>query len=130
MRLVRIFPQNWEIVISYLAILFIALFLGDGLQPLVFIVGTITALAIFSLKTKQTIGNIPRSILKTWIFLICYIVLRTLFSDSVGLSISTTIRLFLGFVVFYLFANYLNHQKQIHFFLTNLTILSASISLI
>ncbi|MEK7166010.1 MAG: O-antigen ligase family protein, partial [Patescibacteria group bacterium] len=62
--------------------------------------------------------------------LLGFYILRTIFSDSIGLSITATLRLFMGFTVFYIFAVYLTGPKLLQFFLNILTLISTIASLI
>ncbi|MEK7166009.1 MAG: hypothetical protein AAB874_04355, partial [Patescibacteria group bacterium] len=57
-----LFPQNWEIILTFNFFILIALFFGDGLQPFVdvFAAGVLSVLGWYALKTKQPTGSISR----------------------------------------------------------------------
>lgn len=82
-----------------------ALFLGDGKQAFVEVyvgIGILCAYASTWMK-KIPLSPLPRPIGLLWTAIILYFIVRTFFSDSAGYSISATVRLLEGYLVFVLF---------------------------
>lgn len=119
--------QKNILITLFFVFLGISLFLGDGKQPLVDIFAgiNIVCLAVFTLLTQEKKRNIPSKIQTAWVLLIGYFVFRTIFSDSVGYSISTTLRLCMGYVIFYLFYSFFD-KKQLYSFTRALLLFCAT----
>lgn len=86
-------------------ILFVSLFLGEAKQGLVeiYFAGAVPLLALLFLRQKSSIHSLPMPVNIAWILLISYFSVTTWFSASVGYSISATMRIFMAYVVFYVF---------------------------
>lgn len=109
-------PEN-TLITMFFVFLAISLFLGDGKQPLIdiFAAVNISALAIYTLLTQRAKHTLPPKMQMAWVLLIGYYVIRSIFSDSVGYSVSTTLRLLMAYVTFYLFYCYINRNQLLHF---------------
>ncbi|MCX6793764.1 MAG: O-antigen ligase family protein [Candidatus Gottesmanbacteria bacterium] len=83
----------------------ISLFLGDGKQPLIDVVWAVEILLLYAIYHLQNrkLRVLPRTLHVAWVMLLGYCVVRTVFSDSVGYSLSTVIRLFDAYLVYRLF---------------------------
>jgi len=91
----------------FFAFLFVLVLLGDGKQPNgdVVAAGGILGLFLWG-RTKGRIAlRIPPVLNTVWATLLLYFVGRTVFSDSVGYSISTTIRWVMAYLVFVFFSS-------------------------
>lgn len=86
----------------------LGLFLGDGKQNVIDIwmgIG-IGFLYFYAFFINPQLKSLPKSINVAWLLFIGYCVIRTLFSDSVGLSITQTIRYAQGYLIFQFFYSY------------------------
>lgn len=83
----------------------ISLFLGDGLQPSVDVFWALTILVLYAVFfiQRREIRPLPRPLAVAWGCLLGYFILRTAFSDSVGYSLSATVRLIEAYLVYHLF---------------------------
>ncbi len=124
-KLISQLPQNWEITTIFFTFLTIALFLGDGLQPIVDIyVGIcLSTLGMYALWFKKPQRTFPQKLFRLWLILLVYYGVRTIFSDSVGLSISATMRLLMAAVAYYLFYIY-SDVDSLSWFCLNLIFMS------
>ena len=104
MKPLRFIRKNLVLVLFFV-FLGIALFLGDGKQVFVevFLAGGIVFLYALFFIQKRKIKPLPSTIFILWFLIITYFIVRTVFSDSVGYSVSATIRLIEGFLVYQLF---------------------------
>lgn len=91
-----------------------ALFLGDGKQAFVEVYMGVGILCAYGLLwyRKIPLAPLPRTIGFLWIATIGYFIIRTIFSDSVGYSISTTIRMIEAYLVFSLFYSFATTKTQ------------------
>jgi O-antigen ligase len=97
--------RTQAILLLFGFIITISLFLGDGKQPVIDVAWACEILllyAIYYLQNKK-LRVLPGAIEITWILLLGYCVVRAVFSDSVGYSLSTVIRLFDAYLVYRLF---------------------------
>lgn len=97
-----------------LFLFFLSLFLGDGKQPIIdiFVGIGLVCVSLWRWRTQSAINNqqssphnLSRPVLLSWLVLLIYFALRTIFSDDVGYSMSATTRLFEGFLFFYIFSS-------------------------
>lgn len=98
---------NWPLIIFFTSIL-ISLFLGDGKQPFIdlFAVVVIVFIYLYTYFRKEQKVQLPNRLNFVWIILIVYYLIRTVYSDSIGLSVSTSIRLIEAYLIFYFFYCY------------------------
>ena len=91
--------------ILFFVLLFVLVLLGDGKQPVVDLVATAGILSLFVIRAieKRPVAQLPRWINFAWTAVLLYLVTRTAFSDSVGYSISATIRWTMAYLVFVFF---------------------------
>lgn len=101
----------WEDKIGMIAVFLFffvsSLFLGDGKQPFVDVWWALGILTMYGVRYYRRGGfdlqSLPRSIGTLWIGLIVYYAMLIPFSDSAGYSISATIRLIEGYLIYVLF---------------------------
>ncbi|GEM_PF-721403 len=98
--------KNSELAIFFF-FLTISLFLGDGKQPFVDIWWALGILTMYGIRYYQRgrldLRLLPRLIGFAWTTLILYYIVVTFFSDSVGYSITATVRLIEAYLLFVLF---------------------------
>jgi O-antigen ligase len=95
--------------------LFVLLFLGDGKQSIIDVVGI--AVVIFLWLSRRyyrhpTSAPLPSPLEPAWLLLLVYIALTTIFSISVGFSISSTIRYLMAYLIFTFFYSASIEEKQ------------------
>lgn len=92
---------------TYLALLFPGLFLGDGKQSIINIYGAATSLVLWVLYLltgpRASLKRLPRLISWSWAVVAAAIIASAWFSDSVGLSVSWTVRMIGAYLVYRLF---------------------------
>jgi O-antigen ligase len=90
---------------AFFLLLFVALFFGDGKQVAVdtFFAGGIISLWIIAFYQKQERRLLPRAARLLWVAVFAAYAVSTVFSDSMGYSISSVARLCMGFLVYSLF---------------------------
>lgn len=105
------------IFFAFFLLIFAALFLGDGKQAAAdtFFAGVILSLWIVALYQKQKIRPIPATTQFLWVVVFAAYAVSTLFSDSVGYSISSAARLCMGYLTYRLFYS-LSSPKTLHVF--------------
>lgn len=108
---------------GFLGILFYGLFLGDGYQTLIepYSAGSVVVLFLLFWVTKRPLFSLPGPIQIAWSGVGAVFILSTLFSRSIGYSISELVRLIAGFLVFILFYN-LSSKQLISIFLKQLIV--------
>lgn len=92
-------------VILFFFLLFVGLFLGDGKQGVIEIFGVATVLVLWGLRflQKGDIKQIPKSLIFPWCTVAAAALLSTIFSDSIGFSVSWWTRLLSGYLIYRLF---------------------------
>ncbi len=111
-----------HIVFGILSCFFIiGTLLGDGKQPI--IIDAVTSVVVISLyilssqylhKERQ----LPQSISLLWIINIGYWILRSIFSDSIAYSITTSMRFIMTYLIFTFFYEYGTRSHQRYFVIT------------
>ncbi|MBU1326569.1 O-antigen ligase family protein [Patescibacteria group bacterium] len=93
------------IFFAFFLLLFAALFLGDGKQAAAdtFFAGGMLSLWIVALYQKKKIRPIPAVAQLLWAAVFTAYAISTLFSDSIGYSISSIVRLSMGYLAYHLF---------------------------
>jgi len=99
--------------ILFFVLLFGLTLLGDGKQAMVDVVAAAGILCLFVVHRMRrgVIVALPRRITLAWGVLLVYFLIRTLFSDSVGYSISASLRWVMAYLVFAFF-NPGAHEKK------------------
>ena len=96
------------LVVFFFFFLLVSLFLGDGKQPFVDVWWALGILTIYGIRYYQRgkldLRPLPRPIGLAWSALIIYFIVLTPFSDSAGYSISATVRLVEGYLVYVFFS--------------------------
>ncbi len=96
------------LVVFFFFFLLVSLFLGDGKQPFVDVWWALGILIMYGFRYYQRgkldLRPLPRLVGFVWITLILYYVILTPFSDSAGYSISATVRLVEGYLVYVFFS--------------------------
>ncbi len=112
MNKLKVIIREQSVLLLFGFILTISLFLGDGKQPAIDVAWACEILllyAIYFLQNRKPL-DLPRGLHFVWILLLGYCVSRSIFSDSVGYSVSAAVRLFDAYLVYRLF--YLIADKQ------------------
>lgn len=114
--IIDFFRKNLLIWMMY-SVLFICLFLGDGKQEIVDVVGlgfviTLFIVARISIRKQR---EMPRITMLSWFIFLLYLSLRSIFSDEVGFSLFVTLRYFDAFLLYYVFSCY-SVEKNITYF--------------
>ena len=85
----------------------VSLFLGDGKQPFVDVFWALGILALYALRYARlgrlSLRPLPRTVSWVWTLLLVYFAGRTLFSDSVAYSVTATVRLIEGYLLYVYF---------------------------
>lgn len=104
------------VLILFGFVITISLFLGDGKQPLIDVVWACEVLLLYAIYFLQNrkLRVLPRALRAAWATLLGYCVIRTVFSDSVGYSISTTVRLLDAYLVYRLFYSLADKKNAWH----------------
>jgi O-antigen ligase len=91
----------------FFSVMFVLLFLGDGKQSMVDIMACagIIGLYLVDYFTEKRIYSLPRELNIFWWSTLCYLVITTLFSESVGYSITTSMRYAMAYLIFVFFAS-------------------------
>mgnify|MGYP001579160784 FL=1 len=101
-----VFQNNGEVVIFFFFLL-ASLFLGDGKQPLVDVWWALGILTMYGARYYQRgkldLQPLSRPTGFLWSALIVYFIILIPFSDSAGYSISATMRLIEGYLVYVMF---------------------------
>src|SRR3989344_8302464 len=99
-------PKPLVPLIIFFVFITLALFLGDGLQPVTVAIGALSMVLIFvtARYNRLPMYTFPRPLQTAWIVLIVYMTVRMLFSDSIGLSVTAVIRIISAYLIFYFFA--------------------------
>jgi O-antigen ligase len=105
---IRRMNPNHVLLAGFFGFLIIGLFLGDGKQALIdtYGAGGILALFVYAKAYCKKYRDVPRNITILWALVLLYFIVRTLFSDSVSYSITTTMRMIMGYLTFTLFYEY------------------------
>lgn len=99
----------WEnlLIVIFFIFFTISLFLGDGKQPIVDVWWALGILMLYALRYYQygklSLRPLPRLVFFSWSALILFYGVRTIFSDSVGYSISSSIRLIEAYLLYHFF---------------------------
>lgn len=92
-------------VVLFFFLMFIGLFLGDGKQGVVEVFGGTVVLVLWGVRWLRggIIARLPKKLFLSWcgVFLAAFI--STIFSDSIGFSISWWVRLLSGYLIYRLF---------------------------
>jgi len=108
-----------EPLIVFFIFVLLSLFLGDGLQPITVALGALTLvlMLVIARYKKLPTCSLPPLLHTLWLVLIGYIIIRSLFSDSIGLSITATIRIMCAYLIFYFFAAF-GKREWVNVFMT------------
>lgn len=92
-------------VVLFFFLLFVGLFLGDGKQGVIEVFGVATVLVLWGLRflQKGDIKQISKSLLFPWCAVAAAALLSTIFSSSIGFSVSWWTRLLSGYLIYRLF---------------------------
>lgn len=98
----------------FFGFLSIGLFLGDGKQPLIDTLASVViiSLYIFARYYLSKQRSLPNLITMIWGMNLLYFVIRTIFSDSVAYSITTSMRMVMAYLIFTLFYEYSKDHWQ------------------
>lgn len=109
----RLSRFTWEHILFF-GFLFALVLLGDGKQPIGDVVAAAGILCLFVIRRMngETISHLPPLVTTTWATLLLYLVVRTIFSDSVGYSVTATIRWFMAYLVFVFFSSGPHDEKH------------------
>src|SRR3989338_2900330 len=110
----------------FFALLFTLALLGDGKQPIGDVVAAAGILGLFLVQRMKgkIIVRVPALLNTVWAAFLLYLIIRTVFSDSVGYSVSATIRWIMAYPVFVLFASQGKEEKEKNIFSSGLLIFS------
>ncbi len=99
------FLRAQSVFILFYFVITTSLFLGDGKQPLIDVVWACEIVLLYAIYYLQNnkLRTLPRALHIAWATLLGYCVVRALFSDSVGYSLSTVVRLFDAYLIYCLF---------------------------
>ena len=108
------FIRKHLILTAFFLFLGICLFLGDGQQMLVDTVGAGGVLALLLVaflygKRERELPLVPAVL---WGATILYFIVRTVFSDDIGYSVYSTVRILDAFLLFYIFYCYTNDNDR------------------
>lgn len=111
--------KKQTVVTVFFLFLIVSLFLGDGKQPQVDVFWALGVLMLYAVhyyqEGKLVLRALPRSITVTWAALILYYIVRTLFSDSVGFSVTATVRILEAYLLYILFYT-ISSERMVGFF--------------
>jgi O-antigen ligase len=112
--------------------LFILVFLGDGKQSIIDVVGMAGILCLFVVHRMRggVISPLPRGVAGAWSLVLGFFVIRTIFSDSVGYSLLVTGRWIMAYLIFLLFASISWTEEQRNRFSLFLTWFVGSIAVV
>lgn len=114
------------VIVFFFIFFFSSLFLGDGKQPFVDVWWALGILIMYGFRYYQRgkldLLPLPRLIRIAWTALIIYYIVLIPFSDSPGYSISATIRLIEGYLVYVLFSTLVHDSRnqKVEFFVKGL----------
>jgi O-antigen ligase len=96
----------------FFLLLFPGIFLGDGKQTAVDIMGAAIVLILYFvskiyLHKQRELDSLSSF---AWILFFSYLIIRTVFSDDIGYSIYACLRYFDAFLLFYIFYCYSNYE--------------------
>lgn len=102
------------ILSAFFAFLLVCLLLGDGAQMLIDIVGAVGVLVfvVIAYLYGKRERELPHVICYLWIATIVYFIIRTFFSDDIGYSVYSTIRLIDAFLIFDVLYCYTNDDDR------------------
>lgn len=110
------FQKNLLIWVMFLT-LFFFLFLGDGKQEIIDVVGLGLTLVLFIIARfffpKQR--EIPRLQTTAWLMFLVYLTVRSVFSDDIGYSVFVTLRYYEAFTLYYIFSCYFTEKHNVVF---------------
>ncbi len=91
-----------RIIIAFFTVSFLMLFVGDGKQHVVDLLGSIFAISAYYYASVQAkpINTIPRYIHFLWIAYIGLSLTSTIFSISIGYSVSALVRIAIAFILY------------------------------
>lgn len=92
--------------VLFFGLMFFGLFLGDGKQAVIEVYGAATTLILWFFRLSYSGGRfikLPRRIAVSWVLVFAATTLSSITSDSVGFSLSWTIRLLSGYLLYRLF---------------------------
>lgn len=111
--------KKQTVVIVFFLFLIVSLFLGDGKQPIVDVFWALGILVLYAFhyyqEGKLVLRALPRSITIAWAAFILYYIIRTLFSDSVGYSVTATARILEAYLLYILFYT-ISSERMVGFF--------------
>lgn len=92
------------VVTPFFLLLGILVFLGDGKQPVVDVIAIAGLVCLFLLLKMRNVAIVSpgRTPSFLWGLLFLYLLIRTLFSDSIGLSVSASLRWVFAYLTFIL----------------------------
>jgi O-antigen ligase len=96
---IRTFTQKGVLLFF---ILFILLFLGESKQPAVDVVGAagVLVIVLYAKYYLKKIREIPRAQAIAWAGLLCYVIVRSVFSDDIGYSVFASVRYIEAFLIY------------------------------
>lgn len=103
----RTLVREYTELVVFFFFLTTSLFLGDGKQPFVDVWWALGILTMYGVRYYQRgkldLRALPHPVGFLWAVLVLYYIILTPFSDSVGYSITTTVRLVEGYLVYMMF---------------------------
>lgn len=89
-------------VVLFFFLLFIGLFLGDGKQGVIEVFGGTVVLVLWGVRFLRggSIAQLPKKLFFSWCGVFLVALISTIFSDSIGFSISWWVRLLSGYLIY------------------------------